>query len=199
MHKFRLQSLRRLLRTDSDSQIAVNRGEKTTEAEFSDGSVTRTCSDCKTDKTPLWRNGPNGPKSLCNACGIRYKKIAKQLSASNADDEGDVGHKKTPTKLSSVRQMKLIKRKRDTAELRSCDTAAPRKKNTATFMAAPPTTVALLTNRGFSNDERRSSTTNRGYSNDERRSSFLSGGSFAEDEEEGAVLLMGLSCGLVNA
>ncbi|KAF5454157.1 hypothetical protein F2P56_023841 [Juglans regia] len=32
------------------------------------------CADCKTTKTPLWRGGPAGPKSLCNACGIRYRK-----------------------------------------------------------------------------------------------------------------------------
>ncbi|KAL8208901.1 hypothetical protein R6Q57_008313 [Mikania cordata] len=32
------------------------------------------CGDCKTSKTPLWRTGPAGPKSLCNACGIRYRK-----------------------------------------------------------------------------------------------------------------------------
>ncbi|XP_030544914.1 GATA transcription factor 16-like [Rhodamnia argentea] len=32
------------------------------------------CADCKTTKTPLWRGGPSGPKSLCNACGIRYRK-----------------------------------------------------------------------------------------------------------------------------
>ncbi|KAI4301726.1 hypothetical protein L6164_034975 [Bauhinia variegata] len=32
------------------------------------------CTDCKTTKTPLWRVGPAGPKSLCNACGIRYRK-----------------------------------------------------------------------------------------------------------------------------
>ncbi|KAL2345630.1 hypothetical protein Fmac_006915 [Flemingia macrophylla] len=32
------------------------------------------CADCKTSKTPLWRGGPAGPKTLCNACGIRYRK-----------------------------------------------------------------------------------------------------------------------------
>lgn len=32
-----------------------------------------TCANCKTQKTPLWRNGPLGPKTLCNACGVRYK------------------------------------------------------------------------------------------------------------------------------
>ncbi|KAL5976899.1 hypothetical protein ACLOJK_021235 [Asimina triloba] len=34
----------------------------------------RKCSKCETTTTPLWRNGPRGAKSLCNACGIRYKK-----------------------------------------------------------------------------------------------------------------------------
>ncbi|KAM6597829.1 GATA transcription factor 17 [Cannabis sativa] len=38
------------------------------------------CSDCRTTRTPLWRSGPAGPKSLCNACGIRYrKKMASML------------------------------------------------------------------------------------------------------------------------
>ncbi|CAH8330827.1 unnamed protein product [Eruca vesicaria subsp. sativa] len=34
----------------------------------------RSCSECKTTKTPMWRGGPSGPKSLCNACGIRFRK-----------------------------------------------------------------------------------------------------------------------------
>ncbi|KAM0920605.1 hypothetical protein ACQ4PT_007430 [Festuca glaucescens] len=34
----------------------------------------KACTDCNTTKTPLWRGGPTGPKSLCNACGIRYRK-----------------------------------------------------------------------------------------------------------------------------
>ncbi|XP_047335894.1 GATA transcription factor 16-like [Impatiens glandulifera] len=37
-------------------------------------SNVKICSDCYTSKTPFWRAGPAGPKSLCNACGIRSKK-----------------------------------------------------------------------------------------------------------------------------
>ncbi|KAI3729760.1 hypothetical protein L6452_18426 [Arctium lappa] len=33
----------------------------------------RKCLHCATDKTPQWRSGPMGPKTLCNACGVRYK------------------------------------------------------------------------------------------------------------------------------
>ncbi|CAJ2631724.1 GATA transcription factor 16-like protein [Trifolium pratense] len=38
------------------------------------GMIKKACADCKATKTPLWRGGPNGPKTLCNACGIRYRK-----------------------------------------------------------------------------------------------------------------------------
>ncbi|KAA8515902.1 hypothetical protein F0562_019081 [Nyssa sinensis] len=36
-------------------------------------SVARKCSHCASEKTPQWRTGPLGPKTLCNACGVRYK------------------------------------------------------------------------------------------------------------------------------
>ncbi|KAL4200691.1 hypothetical protein AMTRI_Chr02g212470 [Amborella trichopoda] len=32
----------------------------------------RRCMHCFTEKTPQWRKGPRGPKTLCNACGVRY-------------------------------------------------------------------------------------------------------------------------------
>ncbi|XP_057799765.1 GATA transcription factor 12-like [Salvia miltiorrhiza] len=37
------------------------------------GGEGRRCLHCATDKTPQWRTGPMGPKTLCNACGVRYK------------------------------------------------------------------------------------------------------------------------------
>ncbi|KAI4338540.1 hypothetical protein MLD38_023587 [Melastoma candidum] len=39
----------------------------------------KTCADCGTSKTPLWRSGPAGPKSLCNACGIRSRKKRRAI------------------------------------------------------------------------------------------------------------------------
>ncbi|GER44885.1 GATA transcription factor [Striga asiatica] len=35
--------------------------------------VERRCTHCASEKTPQWRTGPLGPKTLCNACGVRYK------------------------------------------------------------------------------------------------------------------------------
>lgn len=35
--------------------------------------VGRRCTHCQVQKTPQWRTGPLGPKTLCNACGVRFK------------------------------------------------------------------------------------------------------------------------------
>ncbi|XP_040383943.1 GATA transcription factor 7-like, partial [Oryza brachyantha] len=31
------------------------------------------CRHCGTTKTPQWREGPEGRRTLCNACGVRYR------------------------------------------------------------------------------------------------------------------------------
>ncbi|KAL0920420.1 hypothetical protein M5K25_009557 [Dendrobium thyrsiflorum] len=33
----------------------------------------RKCRHCESEETPQWRAGPEGPKTLCNACGVRFK------------------------------------------------------------------------------------------------------------------------------
>ncbi|CAI7630068.1 unnamed protein product [Penicillium discolor] len=40
------------------------------------------CSDCGTADSPEWRKGPNGPKTLCNACGLRWSKKEKKRQES---------------------------------------------------------------------------------------------------------------------
>lgn len=36
------------------------------------------CTDCGTLASPEWRKGPSGPKTLCNACGLRWAKKVKK-------------------------------------------------------------------------------------------------------------------------
>uniref|UniRef100_A0ACD5YV46 Uncharacterized protein n=1 Tax=Avena sativa TaxID=4498 RepID=A0ACD5YV46_AVESA len=51
------------------------------DADYEEGSggaalppgTVRRCTHCQIEKTPQWRAGPLGPKTLCNACGVRYK------------------------------------------------------------------------------------------------------------------------------
>ncbi|KQK23690.1 GATA transcription factor 4 [Brachypodium distachyon] len=33
----------------------------------------RKCTHCASEETPQWRLGPDGPRTLCNACGVRFK------------------------------------------------------------------------------------------------------------------------------
>ncbi|KAH1088405.1 hypothetical protein AAZX31_07G225200 [Glycine max] len=49
----------------------------------------KTCADCGTTKTPLWRGGPAGPKSLCNACGIRSRKKKRAILGINKGSNED--------------------------------------------------------------------------------------------------------------
>mmetsp|Transcript_7455 Transcript_7455/g.15209 ORF Transcript_7455/g.15209 Transcript_7455/m.15209 type:complete len:191 (+) Transcript_7455:91-663(+) len=50
------------------------------------GGEKRQCVECGTTETPLWRTGPMGPKTFCNACGVRWKK--KTAAAAAAEVEG---------------------------------------------------------------------------------------------------------------
>ncbi|GJN30287.1 hypothetical protein PR202_gb18580 [Eleusine coracana subsp. coracana] len=39
----------------------------------SGGAPRRRCTHCASEETPQWRQGPDGPSTLCNACGVRFK------------------------------------------------------------------------------------------------------------------------------
>lgn len=56
-----------------------------------DPLLARRCANCDTTSTPLWRNGPRGPKSLCNACGIRFKKEERRATAASANNASASG------------------------------------------------------------------------------------------------------------
>lgn len=38
------------------------------------GKGRQSCLQCSTMSTPQWREGPQGARTLCNACGVRYRK-----------------------------------------------------------------------------------------------------------------------------
>ncbi|KAL6588064.1 hypothetical protein OROMI_001042 [Orobanche minor] len=60
-----------------------------------DPLLARRCANCDTTSTPLWRNGPRGPKSLCNACGIRFKKEERRATAAAASGPAHGAHADT--------------------------------------------------------------------------------------------------------
>jgi len=46
------------------------------------------CADCGTLDSPEWRKGPRGPKTLCNACGLRWAKKEKKRDRPVHSDQG---------------------------------------------------------------------------------------------------------------
>ncbi|XP_042395924.1 GATA transcription factor 16-like [Zingiber officinale] len=50
----------------------------------------KSCGACRTTETPLWRSGPAGPKTLCNACGIRYRKNKSDLGTKTRKEKKEL-------------------------------------------------------------------------------------------------------------
>lgn len=46
------------------------------------GCLEHVCSECYAVESPEWRKGPKGPKTLCNACGLRWAKKSRKDSTS---------------------------------------------------------------------------------------------------------------------
>ncbi|KAH7849443.1 hypothetical protein Vadar_017963 [Vaccinium darrowii] len=62
-------------RNDTSSSSSEQTGDRfsPSPSENSQAAAARRCTHCLSEKTPQWRAGPLGPKTLCNACGVRYK------------------------------------------------------------------------------------------------------------------------------
>ena len=57
------------------SGVGIKVPQATDQIITADGrSMRRGCLNCGCQKTPQWRMGPDGPKTLCNACGVRFRK-----------------------------------------------------------------------------------------------------------------------------
>lgn len=74
-----------LIKGDAGIVIPMDRdprtGEKKKKLKTSEEYV---CTDCGTLDSPEWRKGPNGPKTLCNACGLRWAKKEKKRNTNTA-------------------------------------------------------------------------------------------------------------------
>ncbi|XMA18729.1 hypothetical protein WAI453_011520 [Rhynchosporium graminicola] len=68
-----------LIRGDAGIAISVDKdgraADKKKKIKLPDEYV---CTDCGTLDSPEWRKGPTGPKTLCNACGLRWAKKEKK-------------------------------------------------------------------------------------------------------------------------
>lgn len=54
------------------------------------------CHSCNRAETPEWRRGPDGARTLCNACGLHYAKLTRKVGANKASGLGSNLKPKTP-------------------------------------------------------------------------------------------------------
>ncbi|KAG5006198.1 hypothetical protein JHK85_024740 [Glycine max] len=133
----------------------------------------RVCSDCHTTKTPLWRSGPKGPKTLCNACGIRQRKARRAIAvAATANGMNPVEAEKSQVKKGNKLHSKGMKSKTKGAPhmKKKRKLGAKYRKR---FGAFEDLTVRLSKNLALQKV-------------------------FPPDEKEAAILLMALSYGLLH-
>ncbi|KAG5559206.1 hypothetical protein RHGRI_008949 [Rhododendron griersonianum] len=144
----------------------------------------RVCSDCNTTKTPLWRSGPRGPKSLCNACGIRQRKARRAMAAAApaaaAANGSTLEAGTSPTKSTAVQ----LKDKRATND----GYITKYKKGSRISTTTTTTTTSHGKKKKICFEEFLISLSN----------NLAFHRVFPQDEKEAAILLMALSCDLVH-
>uniref|UniRef100_A0A0E0CUP3 GATA-type domain-containing protein n=1 Tax=Oryza meridionalis TaxID=40149 RepID=A0A0E0CUP3_9ORYZ len=69
------------------------------------------CGHCQTTETPQWRVGPDGPSTLCNACGIRYRMdhLLPEYRPSTSPGFGSDGFSNRHRKVVKLREKKRKK------------------------------------------------------------------------------------------
>ncbi|KAF8014315.1 hypothetical protein BT93_H0224 [Corymbia citriodora subsp. variegata] len=72
--------------------------------------IGRKCLHCGSEKTPQWRAGPQGPKTLCNACGVRFKsgRLVPEYRPANSPTFTSELHSNSHRKIVEMRRMKQM-------------------------------------------------------------------------------------------
>ncbi|KAK4361876.1 hypothetical protein RND71_017117 [Anisodus tanguticus] len=72
----------------------------------------RKCLHCASEKTPQWRTGPMGPKTLCNACGVRYKsgRLVPEYRPASSPTFISAKHSNSHRKVLELRRQKEMQR-----------------------------------------------------------------------------------------
>ncbi|XP_073147963.1 GATA transcription factor 21 [Henckelia pumila] len=175
------------INSSSLSNMIKDSWETESSSSISYSNPIRVCSDCNTTKTPLWRSGPKGPKSLCNACGIRQRKARRAaLAAASAAANGVavVSTEEPP----SFKAMKLKNKEK-----------ISKKGNASSFkkrckMAAATAAGSISSSRG----DIRKKLDLEDFLIDLSKNLAFRFRVFPQDEKDAAILLMALSSGLVQ-
>ncbi|KAG5016233.1 hypothetical protein AAZX31_08G199700 [Glycine max] len=81
----------------------------------------RKCLHCGAEKTPQWRTGPMGPKTLCNACGVRFKsgRLVPEYRPAASPTFMSTKHSNSHRKVLELRRQKEMQRQQHHQQLMS--------------------------------------------------------------------------------
>ncbi|WCJ24189.1 GATA transcription factor 1 [Euphorbia peplus] len=70
----------------------------------------RKCQHCGAEKTPQWRAGPLGAKTLCNACGVRFKsgRLVPEYRPASSPSFSSELHSNSHRKVVEMRKQKQM-------------------------------------------------------------------------------------------
>uniref|UniRef100_A0A1J3J3I2 GATA transcription factor n=1 Tax=Noccaea caerulescens TaxID=107243 RepID=A0A1J3J3I2_NOCCA len=87
-------------------------------AETVEGGLRR-CTHCASEKTPQWRTGPLGPKTLCNACGVRFKsgRLVPEYRPASSPTFVLTQHSNSHRKVMELRRQKEVMRQPQQVQL----------------------------------------------------------------------------------
>lgn len=102
--------------TSSSESDAFKKPPKTTSSKKKENSDSagdgRKCLHCAAEKTPQWRTGPMGPKTLCNACGVRFKsgRLVPEYRPAASPTFVSAKHSNSHRKVLELRRQKDLQR-----------------------------------------------------------------------------------------
>lgn len=94
----------------SDTNHKLKRKSKFKKGHDTSQALPRRCVHCLSLKTPQWRAGPTGPKTLCNACGVRYKsgRLFPEYRPAKSPTFLDYVHSNSHRKVLEMRRQKPV-------------------------------------------------------------------------------------------
>ncbi|XP_051118035.1 GATA transcription factor 1-like [Andrographis paniculata] len=112
-HPVRPRSKRTRERRVIFDELAIPQRSLSNETSSSLGKTEKTarrCWHCQTDHTPQWRAGPMGAKTLCNACGVRYKsgRLLPEYRPANSPTFSSSLHSNSHRKVVEMRRQKQL-------------------------------------------------------------------------------------------
>lgn len=92
------------------------------------------CQACGTAETPEWRRGPDGARTLCNACGLHYAKLVRKRMQQEGGEEPSPSQAPPQVSLVSLEELRASTKSAEAAAAAGLTSSASSKSLNGTPM-----------------------------------------------------------------